>query len=154
WRYAYQYVFTNGLPPATELTREKYLAKHLASYRAIQFLNRAAGASHTVYSLFDPKVAYYAAGECIGDVFGPWRYRRVADKLEGDETMLFQELKSMDANYLLISDNSSGFGVKSDWLLWRHVYPIFRTHGVILFRVSELPHCRERNPELLGVDSL
>jgi 4-amino-4-deoxy-L-arabinose transferase-like glycosyltransferase len=147
WRFARRQVASLGPPPVTLEARDVFLERRIPSYGAIRYLERSAGSSATLYSYGEPRVAYFTRGEFRGDYFGPWRYDRLTGLLGGKEEDLLRELNAMGIGYLLVRDDPGGSECRPSWLERRHVVPVFRTPGVILFAVRGSSHGPVFGPE-------
>src|SRR6185295_598011 len=62
WLYAAYRIERQGRPPLTEAAREVYLARRLALYPAIAWLNRTRGDNYTLYALHAENMTYFADG--------------------------------------------------------------------------------------------
>ncbi len=135
WFYSVNTIYRYGFPPVTEAKRTEYLSKRLPTYKAYYFLNSIANRKSVLYALYDVRMAYFYKGDFRGDVFGPYRYSRILDKLDNEER-LYKELKAMDADYFLINIKSFK-GFKQNWLEWKYIRPIFINENAVLYRISD-----------------
>src|SRR3546814_10164333 len=75
-------------------------------------------------SLGYEQLHYYAPGRYLGDWNGPFRYARV-EPLLADPTLLFEELRSMKADLLLIAAGRSEEHTSELQSLMRTSYAVF-----------------------------
>ncbi|MGB9661866.1 MAG: ArnT family glycosyltransferase [Moorellaceae bacterium] len=148
WLYATHKVLEQGPVPVTQDQRDIYLARHLLSYPAYKFLNDLKGRNYTLYALYDENMAYFADGQFMGDWFGPARYSRIATKL-GDSQGLYEELKTLGANYFLINKQRGKVELPDDGFFQSHFKLIYARAYVLLFELSEKPLKRKLGLELL-----
>jgi hypothetical protein len=121
WRFVSRY-FRSPIP-ITQQQRDAYLTRVLPSYPAYKRLNDLRGRNYRVYAAYDPNLAYYADGTFMGDVFGPARYVRVFKKGENARG-LYQELKNMEADFLLIHER---------WKVPQPTDPFFAEHFKLIY---------------------
>jgi hypothetical protein len=91
-----------GLPPSSAAAREDSLSSALPGYRAVRYLNRAAGPDHRVYALFAENLSYFSDGIFLGDWFGPARFGDVLPALSSGRE-LRRKLAALPADYLLVN---------------------------------------------------
>jgi hypothetical protein len=101
WLYAGYRVGRFGPLPVTADGREAFLRRQLPVYPAIRFLNRSAVRPYTVYALHAENMAYFAAGDFLGDWSGPTAFTRVVPA-NGDAPRLYRNLRRLGAGYLLL----------------------------------------------------
>jgi 4-amino-4-deoxy-L-arabinose transferase-like glycosyltransferase len=101
WLYAGYRVVRFGPLPVTAGAREGFLRRELPVYPAIRFLNRAAARPYTVYALHAENMAYFAAGDFLGDWSGPAAFGAVVPA-DGDPARLVRNLRRLGAGYLLL----------------------------------------------------
>ncbi len=101
WLYAGYRVARFGPLPVTAGAREGFLRRELPVYPAIRFLNRAAARPYTVYALHAENMAYFAAGDFLGDWSGPAAFGAVVPA-DGDPARLVRNLRRLGAGYLLL----------------------------------------------------
>ena len=135
WFYSVKTIYRYGFPPVTEAKRTEYLSKRLPTYKAYYFLNSIANRKSVLYALNDMRMAYFYKGDFRGDIFGPYRYSRILDKLDNEER-LYKELKAMDADYFLINIKSFK-GFKQNWLEWEYIRPIFINENAVLYGIFD-----------------
>ncbi|MEO8505941.1 MAG: glycosyltransferase family 39 protein [Acidobacteriota bacterium] len=90
-----------GPLPLDRAAREAFLERQVPGYRAVEFLNRALGASYTAYGLEMEPVAYHARGVWLGDWTGPARYDRILPAFT-DAAALSERLRSLGADHLVL----------------------------------------------------
>jgi hypothetical protein len=90
--YAVYSLAARGLPPVTAESRERMLTERVPEYAALM---RAGNGR--VYGCGGEQLKYYARGELLGDLTGPFSYGRI---LGGD---VAANLRRINADYLLVS---------------------------------------------------
>jgi 4-amino-4-deoxy-L-arabinose transferase-like glycosyltransferase len=103
WNYARLSVAGRGPLPVTQQQRDRYLTSRLPSYPLYKLLNNMGRQNYKVYALFDENMAYFVDGVYMGDWFGPASYARIVEQFS-DGRALYDELKSLGADYLLINN--------------------------------------------------
>jgi hypothetical protein len=88
------------VPPAPA-QRLAYLERKKPALAAIDWLN-AHAPGYRLYQVGEEELAYYADGAYLGDHFGPWRYRRVLDKIDRPAA-LADELRAIGATHFLLN---------------------------------------------------
>jgi hypothetical protein len=106
WLYAGYRVARYGPLPVTAGARDVFLRRVLPVYAAIDFLNRSAR-PYTVYALHAENMAYFAAGDFLGDWSGPAAFGAVVPA-DGDPRRLRLNLRRLGAGYLLLVRGKSG----------------------------------------------
>lgn len=91
-----------GAIPATQDQRDAFLARSLPTYPAYQYLNDVKGSRYSLYALYDENMNYFADGICMGDHFGPARYRDVLSP-GVDGPTLHRRLSTLGAGYMLVN---------------------------------------------------
>ncbi|MEW8960034.1 MAG: carbohydrate binding domain-containing protein, partial [Moorella sp. (in: firmicutes)] len=119
-----------------------------ASDPAYKFLNDLKGSKYTLYALYDENMAYFADGQFMGDWFGPARYSRISSKLS-DSQALYEELKTLGANYILFNRQRSRLELPDDKFFQNHFKLVYARAYVLLFELSEKPLKRKLGSELL-----
>ncbi|HTQ80536.1 MAG TPA: glycosyltransferase family 39 protein, partial [Thermoanaerobaculia bacterium] len=107
WLYAGYRLSRQGVLPTTVEARERYLTAHLPLYPALTWLNRERGSAYTVYAFFAEDMTYFAAGTLLGDWHGPGRFTEILPAL-GDPDLLWEKLRSLKADYLLVPRERGG----------------------------------------------
>ncbi len=128
-----------------------YLARYAStgdsSYPAYQLLNARRGDKYTVYALYDEHMAYFAAGTFLGDWLGPMRYANI-EEVFTDGRALYQALRGMGADYLVIAMDRVPVQVPQDAFFQDHFLPIY-DREVIVYELMENAAARTAGPELL-----
>jgi hypothetical protein len=88
--------------PLGSQQREQYLTRKVAGYPALSYLNQNHGNDYTVYVLWGEYLAYHAEGRFLGDIYGPNRFNQVAPLLRRGGNRLYDKLRSLEVDYLLI----------------------------------------------------
>jgi 4-amino-4-deoxy-L-arabinose transferase-like glycosyltransferase len=100
--YAGYKILEQGPLPLGTRQREQYLARQVAGYPALAYLNHSHGEDYTVYNLWGEYLVYHADGRFLGDIYGPNRFTQVAPLLRRDDNALYDKLRSLGVDYLLI----------------------------------------------------
>ncbi|MBI3658305.1 MAG: glycosyltransferase family 39 protein [Acidobacteria bacterium] len=149
WLYASRRkIIERGPLPVSTEQREAYLLRQIPSYAAIKFLNESKGRNYSVFALYDSEMAYFADGVLMGDWCGPAGMIRMANKLNDSEA-LYNELKSLGANYLMDSRYFVKVNLPSDEFFFSHFKLIYGRAYVSLFERAERPVLRKLGPELV-----
>ncbi len=135
WRYSVLRKNERGPLPVTQEQRDTYLGQLLPSYSAHKLLNNLKGAGYTLYAMQDENLAYFVDGVYKGDYFGPARYARIWDKLNNGQ-LLYNELKSLDADYFLINHLRMRINLPQDSFFQSHFKPILKTETIQLFEIT------------------
>jgi 4-amino-4-deoxy-L-arabinose transferase-like glycosyltransferase len=101
WLYTARLAARRGPIPADAAARESFLRRQLPGYGALSWLNAAAGRRATVYGMWAEELRYYAAGNYLGDWFGPARFAD-ALALAGRPAELHAFLAGLGVDHLLI----------------------------------------------------
>src|SRR6266508_2949637 len=136
WQYCVNTWQANGPLPVSQAQRDDYLTKQLPSYPAHKLLNGLKGSSYTLYAMQDENLAYFVDGVYKGDYFGPARYARIWDKLNNGQ-LLYNELKSLEADYFLINQLRMKIDVPQDSFFQSHFKPIYETKAIQLFEITD-----------------
>ena len=107
WAYAVWAAGQRGAPPADPATRHEFLARRLATYPAIQELNRTLGSAFTVYAVHDENMVYWADGTLLGDFTGPASFARVIPLAE-DPPRFVEALRRLGVTHLLVKKADPG----------------------------------------------
>jgi hypothetical protein len=128
----YRAALRNGPLPTTLSDRDAFLEKRLSSYSIYRDLNSRYGHGYTIYAFHDEAMKYYCDGTPVGDVFGAGRY---GDVPVDDASKLFQALRKLNADFLLVRSEPSAAAVASAPGS-RQLFESIHTDGDIkLFRV-------------------
>jgi 4-amino-4-deoxy-L-arabinose transferase-like glycosyltransferase len=145
WLYAGYRVVRFGPLPVTAGAREAFLHRELPVYAAIRFLNQAAGRPYTVYALHAENMAYFAAGDFLGDWSGPAAFGVVVPA-NGDPLLLDRNLRRLGAGYLLLVTGKTlplDTGTPAFQRLFRRVYA---DGDAEVFALAGPPPRRSRRP--------
>jgi len=85
-----------GPLPHTPAQRDAFVAERIPVYRAVRALGPA-----TVYVLRAQNMAYYCPGRCLGDITGPYDFRKVEPLLHDPERLATQ-LRAFGATHLVV----------------------------------------------------
>lgn len=97
----YRFQRFGPLPP-TEAAREAWSSEHIPGYRALRLAGRA-----RVYSCGGEQLRSFAAGELLGDHWGPHAYARVIGAAR-DTSSIAARLQPMRAAYFLVLKRACG----------------------------------------------
>jgi hypothetical protein len=101
WGWAGYRIALHGAVPVTGAQRDLYLERQLPVLNALRYLNRTRGSSYTVYAFHAENMRHFAEGRFLGDWNGPARFERMLP-LVGDPEALWRELRSLQADHLLV----------------------------------------------------
>lgn len=138
WTYSLSVWEANGPIPVSQEQRDRYFTQRLPSYPAYKLMNSIKSGNYTLYALQDENMAYFVDGAYKGDYFGPARYARIWDKLT-DGRLLYNELKSMGADYFLVNNQRMKITLPQDDFFRSHFKLIYEGGTVRLFELTELP---------------
>lgn len=105
WLYGFYSVQRYGPLPVTPAERDAFLARQVAVYPALAWLNRTRGHSYTVWALYSEQATYFADGRFLGDWVGPAGFGRVLAASPTPEA-LHRELRRLGADHLLLPAGS------------------------------------------------
>jgi hypothetical protein len=100
WLYGLHRIEREGPLPVTAEARDRYLAREVPGYAALQYLNRVRGKRYVVYGVHAENLVYYAEGTLLGDWNGPASFRRVLPAMDVPEAF-HHRLREVGAGYLL-----------------------------------------------------
>jgi hypothetical protein len=78
-----------------------------------------------LYALHGERMAYFAEGGFMGDVFGPARDSIIRQRL-GDGQALYDRLREYGADHFLISDGAGPVTLPNDEAFRRHFRNVYR----------------------------
>jgi hypothetical protein len=105
-------------------------------------LNSIKRPNYTLYALQDENMAYFVDGTYMGDHFGPARYTRLWDKLTDGEP-LYNELKSMNADYFLVNPSRMKIALAKDSFFQSHFKQLYSDGNINLFELTDVPFQRK-----------
>ncbi|HKR65639.1 MAG TPA: glycosyltransferase family 39 protein [Thermoanaerobaculia bacterium] len=102
--YALYRIAILGIPPTTAAQREAWLTQRVPEYAALM---RAGNASVYVYGA--ERLKYYARGELLGDVIGPYSHDRVR-RIDTEYLLVAKSAKPaprIDGNFVLVYEDAA-----------------------------------------------
>ena len=136
WRFARGELDKWGAIPVTASERDLYLSRQLPSYPAYRLLRERTGNDYTVYVLHDERMAYYADGRFMGDLFGPARASRIESRL-GSGQRLYEELRRLGADHFLVTDRAGVIELPDDQSFDMHFHLVFNSGNVQLYELTD-----------------
>ncbi len=142
WRFALDTVRELRKPPSTSERRKAFLTHALPTYSAYHFLNERKGREYTLYGVHEEKMAYFADGRFIGNVFGPGRYDSLQLNAMFDggpreaRRELYRELKSLGVDHLLVPTHMIKAELTDDKILSGNFKLIYARASLLLFELS------------------
>jgi hypothetical protein len=95
--YAGYRLAIDGLPPSTPRQREEFLARRIPEYNALMHADLG-----RIYVCGGEQLKYYARGQLLGDMSGPYAYDRVLAGA-GDTATIAASLRRIDARWFLVA---------------------------------------------------
>lgn len=136
WYYVARRVRWEGPIPVSVADRDRYLTARLPSYAAYQFLNSHAGDDYRLYALDMNRMAYFADGLFMGDLYGDARYSRITSRLNSSEA-LYHELSRLGASHFLINYDVEKSRLPQDEFFSRHFKQIFSGNNTEVYEISD-----------------
>lgn len=137
-----------GVPPSTREARNRYLERHITSFRTLQFLNDLKHSGYTLYAMHGEDMRYFADGRVMGDWFGPARFSLIQSKF-GDGQALYTELRQLKADYFLVRLDRVTAPLPDDEFFRSHFKFVYAEPSIQLFELTEQPVSITRGSELL-----
>lgn len=128
-----------GKVPADARGRDRFFLRYHGQ-PCYRYLNRHYGASYRV-AAFDPVyMSYFAEGERLGDVLGPYRYKTLNPS---DGLMLAGSMKKVEAQFALFSEQDGDYKHPADSYFSSHFELVCASTGTTLWRLHDRPVSRQ-----------
>lgn len=126
------YKFLKGTPPITEASTRQYLTERIPTYKATEFASQLEGKT---YGLLNENLYFYGKGKVIGDWFGRARYWLILDNIN-NPVLIFDNLKKLDVNYLLINKTRLSNEQKTLLQLDGKFIKIYDDNNAVIYQLS------------------